>query len=245
MTCAPSPRSTHVKSRSPRRCAVMARPAMRPERRLGPNIVPSSAARPLMCPPAMPATSPAANSPAIGPPVTPCTRQDRSVRTPPRHLRAIGKHWSAAYGGRSIGRSPASRARARRRAAGRGRRPRCSPDGRREPATGIPATCPRSCQVAPRWRTASARGRPRPLRDRAPRRCRSPGASASGARLVGVEDRPAGRRALREQRRRPGRAAAGVSSWKRTPSAFTQISLRTPRAAMPRSPAGSRSSGVP
>jgi hypothetical protein len=61
----------------------------------GPSMVPSSPARPLMWPPAMPHASPAAYSPGIGSKCLSRTRHFMSVLMPPKFLRASGKIWTA------------------------------------------------------------------------------------------------------------------------------------------------------
>src|SRR5215510_733978 len=70
-------------------------PATRPLNMDGPSMVPSSPALPLMWPPAMPATSPAAYNPGIGSKYLFNTRQRRSVLTPPKFLRARGNNCTA------------------------------------------------------------------------------------------------------------------------------------------------------
>ena len=66
-------------------------PATRPLKTDGPSMVPSKPALPLMWPPAMPATSPAAYNPGIGSKYLFSTRQRKSVLTPPKFFRASGK----------------------------------------------------------------------------------------------------------------------------------------------------------
>src|SRR5262249_61635785 len=76
-------------------------PATRPLKIAGPSIVPSRPALPLMWPPAMPATSPAAYRPGIGSKERFNTRQRRSAFTPRKFFLANRRSCLALYGGPS------------------------------------------------------------------------------------------------------------------------------------------------
>src|SRR5262249_61486133 len=74
-------------------------PATRPLNSAGPSIVPSRPALPLMWPPAMPATSPAAYSPAIGSKWRVRRPARRGGLSPPQVFPGGGGGWGGGEGG--------------------------------------------------------------------------------------------------------------------------------------------------